>query len=89
MAKAATSRIQKSDVRRQNFKASPMATILKIMNNAGELDTPPPHTPLDFFIIKSYNIHNNSHKSDTSDYMSNYMSDKFHTICQPIYQPYA
>ncbi len=40
VAKAATSRIQKSDVRCQNFKASPMATILKIMNNAGDLDTP-------------------------------------------------
>ena len=40
VAKAATSRIQKSDVRCQNFKVSPMATILKIMNNAGDLDTP-------------------------------------------------
>ena len=40
VAKAATSRIQKSEVRRQNFKASPMATILKIMNNAGDLDAP-------------------------------------------------
>ncbi len=40
MAKAATSRIQKSDVRCQNFKVSPMATIFKIMNNAGDLDTP-------------------------------------------------
>ena len=39
VAKAATSRIQKSEVRCQNFKVSPMATILKIMNNAGDLDT--------------------------------------------------
>ncbi len=40
MAKAATSRKQKSEVRYQNFKVSPAATILKIMNNAGDLDTP-------------------------------------------------
>ncbi len=40
MAKASASRIQKSEVRCQNFKASPMATILKIMNNAGDLDAP-------------------------------------------------
>ncbi len=40
MAEAAASRIQKSDVRSQNVKVSPMATILKIKSNAGDLDTP-------------------------------------------------
>ena len=36
---SATSRIQKSEVRSQNFKVSPMATILKIVNNAGDFGT--------------------------------------------------
>ena len=40
MAEAATSRKQRSDVRNQNFKVSPMATIFKTMNNVGDLDTP-------------------------------------------------
>ena len=39
-AEAATSRKQRSDVRCQNFKVSPMATISKTMNNLGDLAAP-------------------------------------------------
>ena len=38
VAEAAASRKQRSDVRNQNFKGSPMATIFKTMNNVGDLD---------------------------------------------------
>ena len=40
VAEAATSRKQRSDVRCQNFKVSPMATIFKTMNNVVEMATP-------------------------------------------------
>ena len=66
MAKAATSRKQKSEVRYQNFKVSPAATILKIMNNAGDLDTHGLKKSLDRLKVLCYtcNVYNCARMAD-------------------------